>query len=332
MNQEERLDLLIDYLLHEESYDHSLPNDTRTIDEKITLFRGLCNIRKPEPVSKRFINIQDDFLTAWNNEREIVDINSTIPFSPQLYLWQGDITRLKVDAIVNAANSELLGCTQANHQCIDNTIHTRAGVQLRLACHDIMEAQGRKEPIGKAKITSGYNLPASYVIHTVGPYIDARGVSPLKEKLLADSYKACLTLADEYKLETIAFCCISTGECNFPNEQAAQIAIKTVQDYLRSNDSHVQVIFNVFKDEDYHIYHPLFADLEWAIAMQQDGGRRQGVQREPRLSPRRLLRPVIAEAEAIVVGMGAGMSAATGSPYVGRRFTDAFPAFIGEYH
>ena len=262
MNQEERLDLLINYLLHEDSYDHSLPNDTRTIDEKITLFRGLCNIRKPEPVSKRFINIQDDFLTAWNNEREIVDINSTIPFSPQLYLWQGDITRLKVDAIVNAANSELLGCTQANHQCIDNTIHTRAGVELRLACHDIMEAQGRKEPIGKAKITSGYNLPASYVIHTVGPYIDARGVSPLKEKLLADSYKACLTLADEYKLETIAFCCISTGEFNFPNEQAAQIAIKTVQDYLRSNDSHVQVIFNVFKDEDYHIYHHLLAEIE----------------------------------------------------------------------
>lgn len=262
MNQEQRLDFLIDYLLHEESNDHSLPNNAKTIDEKIVLFRGLCNIRKPEPVSNKFINVQNDFLTTWNNERETIDINDTNSFSSQLYLWQGDITRLKVDAIVNAANSELLGCTQANHQCIDNIIHTRAGVELRLACHDLMEEQGRKEPVGKAKITKAYNLPASYVIHTVGPYIDARGVSALKEKLLADSYKACLTLADEYKLESIAFCCISTGEFNFPNEQAAQIAINTVQSYIQNNDSNLQIIFNVFKDEDYHIYHHLLSEIE----------------------------------------------------------------------
>src|SRR5699024_3860227 len=164
MNQEERLDFLIDYLLREESYDHSLPNEAKRIDEKIVLFRGLCNIRNPEPVSKKVIDVQYDFVTAWNNERETIYLIETNSVSSQLYLRQGDITRLKVDAIVNAANSELLGCTQANHQCIDNIIHTRAGVELRLACHDLMKEQGRKEPVGKAKITKAYNLPASYVI------------------------------------------------------------------------------------------------------------------------------------------------------------------------
>lgn len=262
MNQEEKLNFLIDYLLQEKTYDHSLVNDATTVDEKITLFRGLCNIRKPEPVSEHFISIQNDFLTAWNNERITIDINDVPPFSSQLYLWQGDITRLKVDAIVNAANSKLLGCTQANHHCIDNIIHTRAGVQLRLACHAVMEAQGRKEAVGKAKITSGYNLPAKNIIHTVGPFIDARGVTRLKEKLLADAYHACLALADEYRLKTISFCCISTGEFNFPNKQAAEIAIKTVQNYLKNQESKLQVIFNVFKDEDYQIYNHLLSEIE----------------------------------------------------------------------
>src|SRR5699024_3029411 len=165
-------------------------------------------------------------------------------FKKQLYLWQGDIATLNVDAIVNAANSELLGCTQANHNCIDNIIHKHAGVQLRLDCNDLMQAQGRKEPVGKAKITTAYNLPAQYVIHTVGPYIDERGPSRMKEELLASSYKNSLALADEYKLESIALCCISTGEFNFPNQRAAEIAIDTVAYYINQTHSELNVIFN----------------------------------------------------------------------------------------
>lgn len=259
MKQSERLDYLIDYLIQENTNESIIINDGETIEEKISLFRGLCNVRQPVPVSETFTNIQNDFLTEWNNEQKTINITDLAPISPQLYIWQGDITRLKVDAIVNAANSELLGCTIANHTCIDNMIHTRAGVQLRLACHDIIEKQGRKEAVGKAKITDAYNLPTNYVLHTVGPFIDERGVSSLKENLLASCYKSCLSLAVEHELESIAFCCISTGEFNFPNERAAEIAINTVQTYLENHESNIKVIFNVFKDEDYHIYQNLLS-------------------------------------------------------------------------
>lgn len=259
MNQESRLDYLIDYLMSEKTDPKETMSQDKpeTIEEKIALFRGLCNIREPEPVSEQFLEVQDDFLTEWNQDRRLISVHDLKPVQSQLYVWQGDITTLAVDAIVNAANSRLLGCMQANHECIDNIIHTRAGVQLRLACDAMMKEQGRKEPAGKAKITRGYNLPSKYVIHTVGPYIDERGVSPLKEQLLASSYRSCLALADEYQLESIAFCCISTGEFNFPNERAADIAIQTVKDYLSHSQSDLHVIFNVFKDQDLQIYQSL---------------------------------------------------------------------------
>lgn len=258
MNQEEKLDYLIDYLQKENLHQQAISTErTETIDEKIALFRGLCNIRPPRQVSEAFLNIQDAFLTEWNHSRPSVSLEDLTPVHPQLYLWQGDITRLAVDGIVNAANSNFLGCTQANHNCIDNIIHTRAGVQLRLDCHDIIESQGRKEPIGKAKITKAYNLPSRYVIHTVGPFIDERGPSAFKEHLLASSYESCLQLADEHALRSIAFCSISTGEFNFPNEQAAEIAINTVTRYLNKTGSKLQVIFDVFKDKDLHIYERL---------------------------------------------------------------------------
>lgn len=259
MNQEERLDFLIDYLL-EENPKPDFPHKRETIAEKISLFRGLCNIRQPEPVSEQFIEVQDAFLSRWNQERHITSLHNIEASDSQLYLWQGDITALAVDGIVNAANSRLLGCTQANHDCIDNIIHTRAGVQLRLDCDALMKAQGRKEPAGKAKISKAYNLPSNYVIHTVGPNIDERGVSPLKERLLASSYHSCLKLADENQLKTIAFCCISTGEFHFPNERAAEIAIQTVQDYLRNTGSALRVIFNVYKDKDLQIYQSLLEE------------------------------------------------------------------------
>ena len=264
MDQENRLEYLIDYLLDENpNAEQQIKSFKRkTLDEKITLFRGLCNIRPPEPVTEQFIRVQDAFLTAWNHDRSLTSLDDLKAIRPQLYLWQGDITTLAVDAIVNAANSLLLGCTQPNHNCIDNIIHTRAGVELRLECYDVIQAQGRKEPIGKAKITKAYNLPADYVIHTVGPFIDDRGVSSIKEQLLAASYRSCLALADAYNLKSIAFCCISTGEFNFPNQRAAEIARQTVQSYLNDTQSKLNVIFNVFKDEDLHIYEALLENEE----------------------------------------------------------------------
>ena len=261
MDQEVRLDYLIDYLLNEK------PNTKKnkaqykmdTKAEKIALFRKLCNIRYPEQVTDQFIETQDAFLTQWNNEQRLTSLNDLEAVQSQLYLWQGDITGLAVDVIVNAANSNFIGCMQANHDCIDNIIHTRAGVQLRLDCDAVIKEQGRKEPMGKAKITKAYNLPSDYVIHTVGPFIDKRGVSPLKEKLLASSYRTCLALADEYEQETIAFCCISTGEFNFPQQHAAEIAIQTVKEYLSGTQSTLNVIFNVFKDDDLQIYQTLLS-------------------------------------------------------------------------
>lgn len=261
MDQEARLDYLIDYLWNENpnANEDIIGDNTNTIENKIALFRGLCNIRQPNMISEQFLEIQDAFLLQWNNERDTTTLIDLKAIQPQLYLWQGDITCLEVDAIVNAANSQLLGCMQANHHCIDNMIHTRAGVQLRLACDELIKVQARKEPAGKAKITKAYNLPSHYVLHTVGPFIDQRGVSPLKEHLLASSYKACLVLADEYQLSTIAFSCISTGEFNFPNQRAAEIAIHTVKEYILHTQSKMQVIFNVFKDEDLQIYQALLA-------------------------------------------------------------------------
>ncbi len=264
MDQKVRLDYLIDYLMREKG---NTSTDIEAIkkdsfEEKLHLFQGLCNIRAPKPVDNAFIEVQDAFLTQWNHERPLTTISDLAAVEPQLYIWQGDITSLKVDAIVNAANSRFIGCTQANHTCIDNIIHTRAGVQLRLACAGIIQARGRKEPAGKAKITEGYNLPADFVIHTVGPFIDERGVSPLKERLLASSYRSSLTLADEHQLSTIAFCCISTGEFNFPNQRAAEIAVHTVKSYLAETGSELDVIFNVFKDEDFRIYQSLFEQSE----------------------------------------------------------------------
>lgn len=262
MNQEARLDYLIQYLKSEkpsvgEQWINKVPV---SINEKMALFRGLCNIRDPYSISSDFLKVQDAFLTEWNKNRAVISRNNLTAVQPQLYLWQGDITTLAVDAIVNAANSELIGCRRPNHDCIDNWIHTLAGVQLRQECHALIQAQNRKEPIGKAKITKAYNLPAKNVIHTVGPFIDKRGVSKIKEHLLASCYLACLRLADEHRLDTIVFCCISTGEFNFPNQRAAEIAIQTVKTYIKDTESKLHVIFNVFKEKDLNIYQSLLTE------------------------------------------------------------------------
>ena len=176
------------------------------------------------------------------------------PIRPHQYLWRGDITTLEVDAIVNAANSALLGCFSPNHGCIDNAIHTFAGVQLRLACHAIMQAQGHEEPTGTAKITPGFNLPARYVLHTVGPIVSGR-LSDTHCDLLASCYESCLKLAAENSLKSVAFCCISTGVFGFPQKEAARIAVDTVTAFQKEHP--IDVVFNVFKEADLRLYQAL---------------------------------------------------------------------------
>ena len=220
------------------------------------LLRGLMNVRAPMAAGKEFLAVQDDYLRQELTEAGVTDADDLRPVSGGLYLWQGDITRLRCGAIVNAANSGMTGCYIPNHRCIDNAIHTYAGVELRLACEELMERQGYPEPTGQAKITPAFNLPCRYVLHTVGPIIHGR-VSRQDEKLLASCYRSCLELAAENGLESVAFCCISTGEFHFPNERAAEIAVRTVKEFLQKQNSVKKVIFNVFKDLDKTIYEKL---------------------------------------------------------------------------
>ena len=225
-------------------------------ENKFGYFRALVNVRPPVPASDEFLRLQDEYLQAELSKKGITDIADLKPIATDIYLWRGDITTLRCDGIVNAANSALLGCFCPNHGCIDNAIHTFAGVQLRLECAEIMKKQKTEEPTGKAKITNAYNLPCKYVLHTVGPIVYGR-LTQKHEKELADCYLSCLELADEKGLQSLAFCCISTGEFHFPNERAAQIAIRTVTEYKRQTQSKIKVIFNVFKEVDYEIYERL---------------------------------------------------------------------------
>lgn len=222
------------------------------------LLRGLMNVRPPMPLSPDFLAVQDALLSAEREERGVVDAACLpeVPGHPGIALWQGDITRLGVDAIVNAANSALLGCFCPCHGCIDNAIHSAAGLRLRDACFRIMQAEGRPEPNGRARLTEGYNLPARYVLHTVGPIVRGR-VSARDREELASCYRACLELAGEHGLESVAFCCISTGEFHFPAREAAAIAVETVERSLQKPSSVKKVIFNVFKDTDRRIYQDL---------------------------------------------------------------------------
>ena len=230
--------------------DWRIPQDVS--DQKL-LLRGLLNVRPAQVCNPEFLRVQDAYLRQATAEKGITDCSALSPVQPGLYLWQGDITTLKCDAIVNAANSGMTGCYAPNHRCIDNAIHTFAGVQLRLACAEIMERQGCLEPTGQAKITPAFNLPCRYILHTIGPIVDE---SPTERDCaqLESCYRACLTLAAENHLESIAFLCISTGEFHFPNEQAAQIAVQTVKTFLNQKSSVKKVIFNVFKDLDREIY------------------------------------------------------------------------------
>ena len=261
-----RLDYLIDYLIIENPQysEMELPESEA---EKRDLFRALRNVRMPKPVSEEFLRLQDEELQAQLQEKGIIELSdcrdaiNRVSTSKTLLLWQGDITRLRVDAIVNAANSQMLGCFYPLHRCIDNAIHSAAGVQLRQECHELMQRQGHEEPTGHAKITKAYNLPCRYVIHTVGPIIPNGIPADFQKEQLASCYRNIMACADENGLESLAFCCISTGEFRFPNRLAAEIAVQTVRQYLSEHEkTHLKyVVFNVFKDLDKEIYAQILA-------------------------------------------------------------------------
>ena len=255
MNQSEKRLFLIQSLLKErpEYRDIAIPAEP---DSQRQLLRGLMNLRAPQRADADFLKTQDEYLQDGTAAKGVTDITDLTPVQPGLYLWQGDITTLRCDAIVNAANSGMTGCYIPNHRCIDNAIHTFAGVELRLSCAELMKQQGRPEPTGQAKITPAFNLPCRYVLHTVGPIIDGR-VTKADKELLASCYRSCLALAAENNLESVAFCCISTGEFHFPNDLAAQIAVETVKQFMNRKTSVKKVIFNVFKDLDKAIYEKL---------------------------------------------------------------------------
>ena len=255
MNQNERRIFLIQELLKENKRyeDMEIPQD---FEEQRELLRALMNVRIAKNVDDEFIKVQDEYLKEEIKRKGIVDIDDLKPIKDGIYLWQGDITTLRCDVIVNAANSGMTGCYVPNQRCIDNCIHSFAGVQLRLECDEIMTKQGYSEPTGQAKITNSYNLPCKYIIHTVGPIINGKLTSEDCD-LLESCYKSCLELAAKNNLDSIAFCCISTGEFHFPNDKAAQIAVKTVEEFMKKETSLKKVIFNVFKDMDKEIYRKL---------------------------------------------------------------------------
>ena len=255
MNQSEKRLFLIRRLLKEQSRYSNIQIPAGT-DEQKSMLRSLMNIRVPDTIDEEFLSVQDEYLRQVSVEKGTVTISDMEEIQPDIYIWKGDITRLKVGAIVNAANSGMTGCYRPCHNCIDNCIHTYAGIQLRLTCAEIMEEQGYDEPTGQAKITPAYNLPCDYVIHTVGPIVQGK-LTQEHEELLSSCYRSCLEIADANQVDSIAFCCISTGVFMFPNERAAEIAVKTIKEYKEKTGSSIQVVFNVFKDQDEEIYREL---------------------------------------------------------------------------
>ncbi len=251
MTQAERRIFLIEKLLSEQPRYRDLAVPSDEAGQKM-LLRSLLNVRPPQPIGEDFLAVQDAYLREETARKGVTDFADLSPVEPGIYLWQGDVTTLQCGAIVNAANSGMTGCYVPCHSCIDNAIHTYAGVQLRLTCAEMMKKQGHEEPTGQAKLTPAFNLPCDYVLHTVGPIITG-SVTETDRELLASCYRSCLALAQENDIKSVAFCCISTGEFHFPNDEAAKIAVETV----RQSKGDTEVIFNVFKDTDCKLYREL---------------------------------------------------------------------------
>lgn len=252
---EEVLPTVIELLLEEREEAAGIPEDSQA---QWGLFRALVNTRMPVPASEELLVQQNRLLQGILEYRgtKVLDDIELIAGRDSVRLWRGDITTLGVDAIVNAANSQMLGCFVPGHHCIDNAIHTFAGIQLRLECARLMEEQGYPEPTGMAKVTSAFNLPSKRIIHTVGPI--ARGeASDLDRALLANCYTACLDAALEAGCESIALCCISTGVFGFPQDEAVHIAVTTAGEWLDGHDNALDVVFNVYGETDERLYKAL---------------------------------------------------------------------------
>ena len=246
MAQNEILDRLIQILCEERG--EAVPPISN--EQKPDLFRALCNVRPPMPATKEFLRLQDEYLSQRTKERGVVDVNGFV-YRDGIALWRGDITRLNADAVVNACNSALLGCFHPLHNCIDNVIHSAAGVQVRLDCNAIM--RGGEEPNGQVKVTKAYNLPSRYIFHTVGPIVYG-GVTEQNRRDLESCYLTCLNVAAEMKLKTLAFCCISTGEYRYPKDEACRLAVQTVKKWKLQTGSSLKIIFNLFLKEDEALY------------------------------------------------------------------------------
>ncbi|HGI2606343.1 TPA: protein-ADP-ribose hydrolase [Streptococcus agalactiae] len=259
-NQKQLLLAMIEYLQSENLTD---VDDLRTTDLQ-TVWRGLVNQQDPQNISQEYLSLEDRYLSHWWNTQKVktIDVCHQTVYS-NVFTYHGDICLLQVDAIVNAANSKLLGCFIPNHHCIDNHINTFAGSRLRLACHQLMTQQGRMEAVGQAKLTESYHLPCKYVIHTVGPYVKVdQKPSRIREDLLKSSYKSCLQLAVRANLKTIVFPCISTGEFGFPNQRAAELAVQAILEWQRENQHKLYIIFNTFTPKDQEIYQKLLLKEE----------------------------------------------------------------------
>lgn len=257
MEQDKTLDFLLHCLLAEEGKDpEALPGP---YDARRKLLRGLLNKRPAVPMPEEVLAALDELLLSERRHKAITDWRdlSSAPRNGRLALWQGDITTLRVPAIVNAANPRLLGCFHPLHNCIDNLIHSAAGFRLRLACQALMAAQGHEEPPGGVKLTPGFCLPAGYVLHAVGPQVKEGVVTQAHRDALAACYRNALDLAQEHGLPGVAFCCISTGCYGFPGEEAAVLAVETVETHLVRCPAVERVIFNVFLDRDYVLYRRL---------------------------------------------------------------------------
>ncbi|MGT2934756.1 protein-ADP-ribose hydrolase [Streptococcus castoreus] len=266
LNSFKQLGRMIRFLQSENLSDFSVSPIPDQLEKRQVLWRSLINQRPALPISQDYLILEDDYLKHWRATISPVTLENCQKTNHiGIYSYHGDIRYLAIDAIVNAANSELLGCFIPNHTCVDNTIHTFAGYRLRLACHDMMVEQGHKEGIGQAKLTAAYHLPANYIIHTVGPQIGVgQKLSPIRADLLACCYRSCLNLAMNQKLETIAFCTISTGEFGFPKKEAAQIAIDTVLKWQKEYPNQLSVIFNTFTSEDKTLYETYLRKEKWS--------------------------------------------------------------------